>query len=199
MNLAGHSLKLIHSPNPQNNYRLCPKIEYPSNREIFLPKAENPDIAFLETLNRRKSERIFSSPLTLQQISSLFWHTLKIKRIETDKSNHIIWNHRNIPSAGGLATIDTFILNISGESKELFFYNPYKHSLNELQIEKKYIQALSNLSQNILDTTNATQLIFGAQIENILGLVNFKSPKGILKHDYTEQKQVLKRYAHFRA
>ncbi len=32
-----------------------------------------------------------------------------------------------------------------------------------------------------------------------LGLVNFKSPKGILKHDYTEQKQVLKRYAHFRA
>jgi len=31
------------------------------------------------------------------------------------------------------------------------------------------------------------------------GLVNFKSQKGILKHGYTEQKQVLKRYAYFRA
>ena len=31
-----------------------------------------------------------------------------------------------------------------------------------------------------------------------MGLVNFKSQKGILKHGYTEQKQVLKRYAHFR-
>ena len=32
----------------------------------------------------------------------------------------------------------------------------------------------------------------------LLGLVNFKRQKGILKHDYTEQKQVFKRYAHFR-
>ena len=31
------------------------------------------------------------------------------------------------------------------------------------------------------------------------GLVNFKSKKGILKYDYTEQKQVFKRYSHFRA
>ena len=30
------------------------------------------------------------------------------------------------------------------------------------------------------------------------GLVKFKSQKGILKHGYTEQKQVLKGYAHFR-
>ena len=30
------------------------------------------------------------------------------------------------------------------------------------------------------------------------GLVNFKSQKGITKYVYTEQKQVLKRYTHFR-
>ena len=35
--------------------------------------------------------------------------------------------------------------------------------------------------------------------EKFKGLVNFKSQKGILKYVYNEQKQVFKRYAHFRA
>jgi hypothetical protein len=45
---------------------------------------------------------------------------------------------------------------------------------------------LNNLKINFNDTLNSK------------GLVNFKSQKGILKHGYNEQKQVLKRYAHFR-
>lgn len=167
MNLAGHSPKLINSPNPRIDYRLYPKIKYPSNREILLPKITTLDISFLGILENRQSKRNFSSRLDLKQISSLLWHTLKIKRIETDKDGLIVWNHSNVPSSGGLATIDTFILNILGEEGKIFFYNPYKHSLNELQVEEKYIHAILNLSQKVIDSTNATQFIFGAQTKNL--------------------------------
>lgn len=165
--MTGHSPKLINSPNPRIDYRLYPKIKYPSNREILLPNIATLDISFLEILENRQSKRNFSSRLDLKQISSLLWHTLKIKRIETDKDGLIVWNHSNVPSAGGLATIDTFILNILGEEGKIFFYNRYRHSLNELEVEDKYIHTILNLSQKVIDSTNATQFIFGAQTKNL--------------------------------
>ena len=165
--MAGHSPKLTNSPNPRVGYRLYPKITYSSNRELLLPKITTPDISFLEILQNRQSKRNFSSPLDIKQISSLLWHTLKINRIETDKDGLIVWNHSNVPSAGGLATIDTFVLNILGQEGKMFFYNPYRHSLNELQIEDKYIHTILDLSQEVIDSTNATQIIFGAQTKNL--------------------------------
>ena len=167
MNLAGHSLKLIHSPNPRVNYSLYPKITYPSNREIILPKNNLLDVELLEIFNNRKSRRYFSSPLNIKQISLLLWNTLKITKIEVDESGTVVWNHCNVPSAGGLASIDTFIINISGEDRKLFYYNPYKHTLNELEINNNYIDLILEHSQNVIDSTNATQFIFGAQIKNL--------------------------------
>ena len=181
MNLAGHSLKLTNSPIARNRYCLYPKIRYPSNREIFLPKISIPDISFLKILEKRQSKRSFSSPLNLQQISSLLWHTLKINKIETDKNGLIVWNHSSIPSAGGLATIDTFILNISNEENKIFFYDPYKHSLHELQVNDKYIHEILNLSNKLIDSSNATQFIFGAQTKNLFS--KYKYAESLLWRD----------------
>jgi len=54
---------------------------------------------------------------------------------------------------------------------------------------------------NVHSSQNLSAIIRTCDAVGVLnmGLVNFKSQKGILKHGYTEQKQVLKRYAYFRA
>lgn len=168
MILVGHLLKLLDSPKPKTDYSLFPKIIFDASEEIFLPEVINiPTCDFINVLTQRQSRRSFSSPLNNIQISTLLHYTLKIKKIECDINGNIIWNHSNVPSAGGLASIDTFVVSKYKGSKQLFFYNPYRHSLNLLNIKNEDVDTIIQLANQVIEAQNSTLFIFAAQAETI--------------------------------
>jgi len=94
-----------------------------------------------------------------------------------------------------LVQVEPFTQNAINKAVKNVFVDTSKiESSIERKLESFDVSDINNTIAFIDERSQALH-----SINKTLGLVNFKSQKGILKHDYTEQKQVFKRYAHFRA
>jgi len=97
---------------------------------------------------------------------------------------------------GKIELYHELILQLNEDLKDI----NYKKVDSQIEKLDKAIETFKGESSNLSEESkvlNSSKNHLRVQIDK--GLVNFKSQKGIIKYVYTEQKQVLKRYAHFRA
>ena len=115
-------------------WSIKPKVykEYPDQKKVKMPLLENIEtLSFDKTVRNRKSVRQFSvKPLTLKQLSYLLWVTTGIQRVENG------YDFRNVPSAGALYPIETYLFakNVENVETGIYHYNIKSHLLEELQI-----------------------------------------------------------------
>lgn len=179
--MAGPYLKLLNSPYPRHSYKICDKMKFSYAKKIMLPNPIERDISYSQVISKRESRRIFNRPMCLHELSSVLWDVLKIKKINIDTAGTTIWNHRGAPSAGGLASVETFVLNIAGLQNSLYYYNPYDHSLEELHISEKDIQKFTDKVNESVDSQNATLFIYAAEITNLF--VKYEHAESLLWRD----------------
>jgi SagB-type dehydrogenase family enzyme len=179
--LAGHSLKLLNSPCPNSHYQLKEKFKLQYTNKIFLPSPIERDIAYTQVISSRQSNRTFTAPLELTELSTLLWDVLKIKKIDVDVNGTVIWNHRGAPSAGGLSSIETFIVNIAGHKDSIYYYNPYDHTLEELDISQDNVQNLVNTANNLMDASKATLFVYASDTENLF--LKYQNAESLLWRD----------------
>lgn len=156
-------------------------MQLPYVNKIFLPKPIERNISYSQVISSRESRRVFSSALKLPDLSSVLWDVLKIKRIDVDAAGTVIWNHRGAPSAGGLASVETFILNIADLRNSLYHYNPYDHSLEELTSTEECIQSLIASANELIDVKNATLFIYAAEVTNLFS--KYENAESLLWRD----------------
>jgi SagB-type dehydrogenase family enzyme len=122
-NLGGY----LDWPNKPKTYK-----EYPDRKKVKIPLPENIEtLSFDKTVKTRKSVRQFSDKaLTLDQLGYLLWTSTGIQRVENG------YDFRNVPSAGALYPIETYLFarNIENIDSGLYHYNIKSHLLEELKI-----------------------------------------------------------------
>ena len=105
--------------------------EYPERKKVKLPSPKNIEtLSFDTALRNRKSVRQFSdTPITLEQLDYLLWATTGIQRLENG------YGFRNVPSAGALYPIETYLFarNVESLDSGLYHYNIKSHLLEELK------------------------------------------------------------------
>jgi SagB-type dehydrogenase family enzyme len=104
---------------------------YIHNKIVRLPsEVTEVSATFLDTLQRRRSTRAFSSqPLIKLDLGYLLWASTGIQRIEHG------YEFRNAPSAGALYPIETYIgvNNVQDVDRGIYHYNINDHSLEEIK------------------------------------------------------------------
>lgn len=165
--MAGHCLKLLNSPYPRLSYQIYEKTKFPYSSKFFLPEPLKSDISYSEVISSRESRRIFNSPLNLPELSSILWDTMKIKKINVNSSGTIIWNHRGAPSSGGLASIDVFIINIADLPHNVYCYNPFDHSLEQLELKQIHAQNFIDEANKLVNAQNATLFVYAVETTNL--------------------------------
>ena len=128
-----------------------PKIykEYPDRKKVKMFFPENIEtLSFNDTARNRKSIRQFSDKaLALEQLSYLLWISSGIQRVENG------YDFRNVPSAGALYPIETYLFarNVENLDSGLYHYNIKSHLLEELKTgDFSYYLARACLGQRML-------------------------------------------------
>ena len=111
-----------------NAYPSCPAIELP---EPVLALGE-----LAQALEQRKSARAFEGAVTLQELSSLLHHSLRVRRMaKSDIAPHVKLAFRSYPSPGGLYPTEFyFFLNeVEGIAPCIAHYDARNHLLRVLK------------------------------------------------------------------
>ncbi len=98
------------NPAPRKYPKTASHFNYPISKVIPLPEpVKSPSVSFFDIINSRKSIRKFKS-LDMLQISTLLWHSAKVREVVGLKNGHIL-THRPSPSAGAIHPIDIFLFH----------------------------------------------------------------------------------------
>jgi SagB-type dehydrogenase family enzyme len=100
-----------------------------SSRELSAPSL-NPDKAFIDVLDQRRSRRSFTEP-SLDEIGRLLWHAARTRESGVGRLG-LRWEHRAAPSAGGLHPLELFIQLSKHDT--LLWYDPIRHCLHEVEV-----------------------------------------------------------------
>jgi SagB-type dehydrogenase family enzyme len=123
--------------------------EYPQAERIALPAPEFPQADLADVLTRRRSVRTFSAePMTLQELSNLLWAIAGINRREKG------YELRNVPSAGALYPIETYLSvnNVTGLAPGLYHHHIRSHSVELLKNGTQgHRMAMAALDQRMLE------------------------------------------------
>jgi SagB-type dehydrogenase family enzyme len=114
----------------------APVLDYGSTNEILLPgDVDAGEMSYAECAMKRRSGRKFeSTTCTLNILSSLL--SLSIRENSQYKyDDGVTWSFRPYPSGGGLYPVDIYVAvyNVESVDKGVYFYNPKKHSLTEIE------------------------------------------------------------------
>lgn len=139
------------NPKPLQKKNIIVTGTYPVKDLIYLTRSiKTNSLSFFEIIEKRKSSRNFSE-ISLELLSSLLWHSSKIKNIWISELSSI-HSHRPAPSAGAIHPIDIVIsLPETILNRKLYYYNPFSHSLGVLELESKIISDFFNhINDNLL-------------------------------------------------
>jgi SagB-type dehydrogenase family enzyme len=113
-----------------------PVLEYGSANEILLPgPVDAGDMSFAECIMKRRSGRKFEpETCQLNTLSSILSLSVR-ENIEFKYDDGVKWSCRPYPSGGGLYPVDIYVAvyNVESIDKGVYFYNPKKHSLSEIE------------------------------------------------------------------
>ena len=97
---------------------------------IQLPRPKMIQRDFSDVLTSRSSPP-GPTPLTLQRLSTILWHSCLIRERHPPSDGRRGWESRNSPAAGGLHEIEVLCLPLD-ESLPICWYDPLRHRLIEV-------------------------------------------------------------------
>lgn len=128
------------NPSPKIKEDVSPEFNYKIAKSIKLVRPIHfKHINFWDVVAHRKSVRTFQS-VSLETISEILWTCAKVKSLSISNSNYIL-THRPTASAGARHPIDILIYSSALASQDLFYYNPFDHSLNQLIFDHKLLDS----------------------------------------------------------
>lgn len=133
-------MDFIELPSPERRIELLPFRDLRLNITEILylpPPSSTTEINFFSVLSSRTTRRDFG-PIDLQQLSTLFWHSAKSKKVVHLEHGHK-WYHRPAPSGGGRHPIDQIVFFNEDKQWSLFQYDPIAHALGKLQVDKPLV------------------------------------------------------------
>lgn len=121
---------------PERRDKLLPfqEFRFPITGIIYLsPPSETNTIDFFKVIRSRVTRREFG-PITLDQLSTLFWYSAKTSKVVNLDEGHK-WHHRPSPSGGGRHPLDHIVFrNENGEWIALL-YDAIAHAFGKLKID----------------------------------------------------------------
>lgn len=98
--------------------------EYSRMPKVALPKPADLSMTLGEALENRSSTNKKGNVLSMQDLSTLLWHSLGVRE----------GGLRRYPSGGALYPIETYLiaLHVEGVSRSVFHYHPTSHALEDL-------------------------------------------------------------------
>ena len=152
----------MRSPQPRARPRGYCECEYTCGQALELPPPSAARADLFRVLDRRRSRRP-ERPLSLAELSTLLWYTVKeySHRGESGAANY--WEHRAMPSAGGCHPIDV----LARRGTRWFRYSPRVHSLSPVRVQDReqirQFDAAVALCVGSEPGRNSTVLWFAAQ------------------------------------
>jgi SagB-type dehydrogenase family enzyme len=124
--------------------------------KLFLPLPRKINVNLLSVLNDRKTERNFNK-IDIEDLSTLLWYSSKTISAKKYR-NSIVWEHKYVPSAGGLHPVHTFVYY----NNKFFIYENFAHAICTIKINPIKLNQLINKINAIIPIHGATILIYGA-------------------------------------
>ncbi|MGV8131396.1 MAG: nitroreductase family protein [Candidatus Pacearchaeota archaeon] len=113
------------------------------------PPKEVSKASFISILKGRRTKYDFDH-CSLQDISNILWHSAKVKMVSISPEGNILTS-RPSPSAGAIHPID-ILVSIPNKLNQrlLYYYNPFKHELGQLDINCKVLtNFLNHINNNV--------------------------------------------------
>lgn len=138
---------------------------YPQGRKKKLTKPDTVlDSPFIDVLFKRCSHKNLTF-CEIRRVSEVLFYCMRIHEITNDLTGTIT-SKRICPSAGARHPIDIFVsLPEKLNERELFYYNPIDHSLNELMLDKKNVATFLEDINSTLFLNDAYLFWFSMQVE----------------------------------
>ena len=146
-------------------------------QKAYLPKPKTIKKDFINVISNRYSERIFTK-INSNDLSSILWYSSKSLKYQK-KNAEIVWEHRYVPSAGGIHSLLTFVIK---DKKEFSLYDSYSHALCIVpNINEKYLAQLIRKIDSIIPSDKATYLIYAVNVNKIYS--RYKNPESLVYRD----------------
>jgi SagB-type dehydrogenase family enzyme len=144
----------LNNPYPRDYEKSNSEFPYVILDTIYLTIPEKfPQISFFEVIERRRSNRLFAM-INIEKLSDLLWLTLRTRERKREESGYI-WQHKNVPSAGGRHPIDILITGLNYDYKNYWKYNSISHSISRLAINIEKNQELLQIVDQIIPYKNS--------------------------------------------
>lgn len=152
----------LRSPKPRSR-----RLSYlPANYSVVklspLPLPQKQDADLFDTLNRRETRRT-CGPLSEANLSALLWWSVKTRKRFPE------FEHRPVPSAGGIHPIDLIVTNWPAGSSDVYIYDSVEHALGLLgRVQKAASVDLVRHAREVVPMYEATVIWFAAQFGKTL-------------------------------
>lgn len=152
----------LKNPIPRERELPYTDFSYPIIETDYLSIPNNlPTKPFVDVMENRHTCREFGE-LPREELSSLLWLSSRTRERKRENSNYI-WQHRNVPSAGGRHPIDILVQEMGIDENLLWLYNPLSHSISRLEFRNSDLQLLLDITNDLVPISNSTILWFVAQ------------------------------------
>lgn len=153
---------MLRSPIPRTPAGVSTRFAYKLSLQTPLPVPPLLTRTFKDVVECRRSRRALG-PLSACELSTVLWYSAR--RTYTDKSGDRLRQYSFPPTAGGLACIDIFVVDLAERVCNIKLYQPVSHTLALLDsLNGSYVQEIGAQLRQCFPATTGTALIFGAQI-----------------------------------
>ena len=152
-------------PQPRKFPLSISRFDFKIGAVISLPKIQQHRLPPLHlVLDRRQSRREFKTPLAIQKLSDLLWHSSRVRQIRRTAGN-VEWQSRPSPSGGGCHPIQLLLLRAPVLETSLLIYNPEHHALGVRELPSdKFLQKCIGEVENCLKINHGTVFWFVADL-----------------------------------
>lgn len=128
------------------------------SRELLERPTSFTDRTFIDAVLGRKSSRSFAR-ISVDQLSTLLYLSCKTLAVNTDFEGNE-WQHRPVPSAGGLHPIDLVVGVPQKKGYTLNYYNPICHSLDRLKLNPEVSRSFVAQINGVVPTNNVAVILW---------------------------------------
>lgn len=131
-------------------------------------------------LKNRQSRREFKSPLTLQQLGDLLWHSSHVRR-KNKLHNGTFWESRPAPSGGGCHPIQILVLRAPVLKQHLLIYDANHHAFGVRNLKSDLYQRCIAEVEQCLKIQKGTVLWFVADLAR--SQIRYDNPESLAWRD----------------
>lgn len=138
--------------------------------EVPLPRPAKLKLGLGECLQQRRSRRLYTGdPMRLEQLSALLYAAAGVTAIGkapvANGTKMVDLRFRTTPSPGGLYGVDLYVvaLNVNGLERGVYFHDPLKRSLWQLQKEEGVKAVLNAFAypEEVISLSRANAILIG--------------------------------------